>query len=106
METNIPQVADIMPWFKELNVYLRELVEACIREQYMDLIYGLQSWYKKLIRKIYQISPEFKENWSFEGHIGPIARTHENSKANVTWFQVAALFASVSLGMGSTYSFI
>lgn len=85
-----------MPWFKELNGYLSGLVEACIREQYMDLIYGMQAWYKKLIRKIYQISPEFKEKWSFEGYIGPLIRSSEGSKATVTWFQVAALFASVS----------
>lgn len=96
LESNIPAVTDIMPWFKELNGYLSELVEACIREQYMDLIYGMQAWYKKLLRKIYQIPSDFKEKWGFEGLIGPITRSGEGSKATVTWFQVAALFASVS----------
>lgn len=85
-----------MPWFKELNGYLRELVEACIREQYTDLIYGMQSWYKKLIRKICQLSPEFKEKWSFEGLVGPTEIKGKSTKVTVTWFQVAALFASVS----------
>ncbi|KAI8090817.1 hypothetical protein BDF21DRAFT_412239 [Thamnidium elegans] len=94
LESNIPPIADIMPWFKELNGYLRELVEACIREQYTDLIYGMQSWYKKLIRNIYQLSPEFKEKWSFEGLIGPIEIKGESTNITVTWFQVAALFAS------------
>lgn len=96
LESNIPSLADIIPWFKQLNGYLSDLVEACIREKYTDLIHGMQAWYRKLIRKVYQALPEFKNEWNFEGYIGPIPRTSEGSKANNNWFQVAALFASVS----------
>lgn len=95
MESSIPSLADIMPWFKQLNTYLCDMVEACIREKYTDLIYGMQAWYKKLIRKIYQTLSGFKEQWNFEGYVGPIPKTSEGSKANINWFQVAALFASV-----------
>lgn len=87
---------DIVPWFKRINDYLSDLVEACIREQYMDLIYGMQSWFKKLIKKVYQNTPESKDEWSFEGLIGPLTKTaSQSSNSTVTWFQVAALFASV-----------
>ncbi|KAG1138010.1 hypothetical protein G6F37_010859 [Rhizopus arrhizus] len=82
-------------WFKEVNGYLRDLVEVYIKKKYTDMIYGLQSWYKKVICKAYQMFPEFKENWSFEGYIGPLNKslgTNDNTK--VSWFQTAALFAS------------
>ena len=97
MESNIPPLTDILPWFKQLNGYLSYLMEACIREQYMDLIYGMQAWFKKLIRRIHQTLPEFKSQWSFEGLVGPLSKpASENMKSTVTWFQIAALFASVS----------
>ncbi|OBZ86292.1 Serine/threonine-protein kinase SMG1 [Choanephora cucurbitarum] len=96
MELNIPNIESISTWFKDVNKYLRDLVEACIQEKYMDLIYGLQSWYKRLIRKVGQTIPDFAEKWCFEGLIGPNIKNNENesTKATTTWFQVAALFAS------------
>ncbi|KAI9470908.1 MAG: hypothetical protein EXX96DRAFT_603026 [Benjaminiella poitrasii] len=84
---------NLVAWFTEINGYLRDLVEACIREKYMDLIYGMKAWYKKLVKKAYQISPEFKNNWSFEGLFGPLPQS-SSKNSSVTWFQVAALFAS------------
>lgn len=94
METNMS--SNPVLWFKEVNGYLRDLVEVYIKKKYTDMIYGLQSWYKKIICKAYQMFPEFKENWSFEGYIGPLNKslgTNDNTK--VSWFQTAALFASV-----------
>jgi hypothetical protein len=72
------------------------IVEACIREKYMDLIYGMQAWYKRLVRKVNQSLVDFKEKWSFEGYVGPLPKADLSSTTSVTWFQVAALFASVS----------
>lgn len=72
------------------------IVAACIRERYMDLIYGMQSWYKRVIRKIQHNMPEFKDSWSFEGYVGPLPKQNESS-STVTWFHIAALFASVRL---------
>ncbi|CAO3626259.1 unnamed protein product [Mucor hiemalis] len=95
LDKSIPALADVKPWFKQLNSYLVDLVEACIRKQYTDLIYGMQSWYKKLVRKVLQTVPSFKDEWVFDGLVGPLPKeTSEISSATVTWFQVAALFAS------------
>ncbi|CEG68582.1 hypothetical protein RMATCC62417_04816 [Rhizopus microsporus] len=93
MESTIP--VNPIPWFKEVNEYLRDLVEVCIRKKYTDMINGLQSWYKKVIRKAYQISGEFKENWIFEGCIGPLQKRSDmaNNSTVGSWFQVAAYFA-------------
>lgn len=97
LEKSIPALADIEPWFKQLNTYLVDLVEACIRKRYTDLIYGMQSWYKKLVRKVLQTTPSFKDEWMFDGLVGPLPKeTSDVSSATVTWFQIAALFASVS----------
>ncbi|KAI8353363.1 hypothetical protein BD560DRAFT_357697 [Blakeslea trispora] len=96
MESNIPNFENILTWYKEVNKYMRDLVEVCIQERYMDLIYGLQSWYRRLIRKVNQAIPGFAETWYFEGLVGPIKKESEDesTKATTTWFQVAALFAS------------
>ncbi|KAI8975372.1 hypothetical protein BDF20DRAFT_836780 [Mycotypha africana] len=87
---------DCIPVFEEINSYMRDLVRVCIDEHYTDFIHGLQSWFKKLIKTASQSVEGFKDNWAFDGLIGPhrkvIAR--ENSKINIDWFQVAALFAS------------
>ncbi|RCH98888.1 Serine/threonine-protein kinase smg1 [Rhizopus azygosporus] len=93
MESTIP--VNPIPWFKEVNEYLRDLVEVCIRKKYTDMINGLQSWYKKVIRKACQISGEFKENWIFEGCIGPLQKRSDmaNNSTVGSWFQVAAYFA-------------
>lgn len=61
----------------------------------MDLIYGMQAWYKRLLRKVNQSIVDFKEKWSFEGYIGPLPKVDSSSTTSVTWFQVAVLFASV-----------
>ncbi|KAI8636905.1 hypothetical protein BD408DRAFT_425387 [Parasitella parasitica] len=95
LESNIPST-DFACWFKELNGYLCDLVEACIREKYMDLIYGVQAWYKKLIRRVQNVSNDFKDDWAFKGLIGPFESSEKSTATsnNVTWFQVAAQFAS------------
>lgn len=64
----------------------------------MDLIYGMQAWYKKLIRRVQHISNDFKDNWSFDCLVGPFKDSEKmpSNSNNVTWFQVAAQFASVS----------
>lgn len=62
----------------------------------MDLIYGMQAWYKKLIRRAQHVHP--KSQWSFEGLIGPVKEASQEAVSNnVTWFHVAAQFASVSV---------
>ncbi|GAN02379.1 hypothetical protein MAM1_0021c01822 [Mucor ambiguus] len=92
LESAVP-ASDVSNWFKQINGYLRDLVEACIREKYMDLIYGMQAWYKKLIRKVQHVHP--KSQLNFEGLIGPVKGAYEEAASNnVTWFQVAAQFAS------------
>jgi hypothetical protein len=62
----------------------------------MDLIHGMQAWYKRLIRKVNQSIVDFKGKWCFEGFVGPLPKADIYSTTSVTWFQVAALFASVS----------
>lgn len=47
-----------------------------------------------MIRKVNYHLPEFKNNWSFEGYIGPLPK-QSNEVSNTTWFHIAALFASV-----------
>ncbi|KAL7335617.1 hypothetical protein PS15p_201064 [Mucor circinelloides] len=92
LESTIPST-DVPNWYEAVNGYLRDLVEACIREKYMDLIYGMQAWYKKLIRRVQHVHP--KSQLSFEGLIGPLKGSSEETSSNsVTWFQVAAQFAS------------
>lgn len=70
---------------------------ACIRERYIDLIYGMQAWYKRVIRKVQHNIPEFKNSWSFEGYVGPLPKQAETSNTSTTWFHIAALFASVPI---------
>ncbi|KAL0080268.1 hypothetical protein J3Q64DRAFT_1644429, partial [Phycomyces blakesleeanus] len=67
-------IADPLGWFNETNHLLRDLVEACIQNSSVDIINGLQSWYKKVIRKAGHIHPPFNEQWSFECLIGPIPK--------------------------------
>ncbi|CEP17686.1 hypothetical protein [Parasitella parasitica] len=95
LESNAPS-AEITSWFKEVNGYLCDLVEACIREKYVDLIYGMQAWYRKLIRRVQQDSNDFKDVWTFGGLIGPVKNSKDTTTTSndVTWFQVAAQFAS------------
>ncbi|KAG0185841.1 Serine/threonine-protein kinase smg1 [Apophysomyces sp. BC1034] len=87
--------ADTFGWFLETNQYLRELVEVCIRQNMVDHINGLQSWYKRLIRKVNHWNASFQDQWVFNGLNGPFAKADGISPSvSPTWFQIAAMFAS------------
>ncbi|KAI8144500.1 hypothetical protein BJV82DRAFT_537101 [Fennellomyces sp. T-0311] len=82
-------------WFSELNKLLCDLVSACIRVTASDLIHGIQSWYKRVIRKVSHTHPSFSKEWVFEGLVGPINTQDISADPScpVTWFQVGAQFA-------------
>ncbi|KAI7861672.1 hypothetical protein BDF14DRAFT_1991502 [Spinellus fusiger] len=87
--------ADPLTWFSETNILVRDLVHACIQQHSPDIIHGLQSWYKKIIRKATHILPSFQEKWSFECFIGPLPKKQTSSQtASTSWFQVASLFST------------
>lgn len=85
---------DIVVWFSEFNKLMCEfgrwtfpldssqkvltrfllLVVACIHVAAGDLINGIQSWYRRLVRKISHLRPSFQNDWTFIGLIGPIAQ--------------------------------
>ncbi|KAI9017989.1 hypothetical protein CLU79DRAFT_837480 [Phycomyces nitens] len=86
--------ADPVGWFNETNHYLRDLVEACIQNSSVDIINGLQSWYKKLIRKAGHIHPPINDQWSFDCLVGPVPKGNSTPSTTTNWVQVASLFAS------------
>ncbi|KAI8877781.1 hypothetical protein K501DRAFT_229661 [Backusella circina FSU 941] len=98
MESNIPDklADDPLPWFTQINRYLCDFVEACIREKYTDTIWGMNAWFKRLIKRLGQNIPRFKETWRFEGFIGPFSKKEESypPTSQNGWFKVAACFAS------------
>jgi hypothetical protein len=100
MESNIPDdlADDPFTWFTQMNHYLCDFVEACICEKYTDTIWGINAWYKQLIKKIAQNITGFREKWRFEGFIGPLSRKDETTYSSTQngWFKIAAIFASVS----------
>ncbi|KAF7726030.1 Serine/threonine-protein kinase smg1 [Apophysomyces ossiformis] len=71
-------------WFLETNHYVQEL----------DHINGLQSWYKRLIRKICHWKIPFQDQWIYEAP-NELSENDEGKPPSTiyTWFQVAALFA-------------
>ncbi|KAI7882592.1 hypothetical protein K492DRAFT_235954 [Lichtheimia hyalospora FSU 10163] len=88
---------DVLVWFSEINKLICELVVACIHVAAGDLINGMQSWYRRLVRKISHLRPSFQSEWTFIGLIGPIAQDQSSPSGDpcsVNWFQVGAMFAS------------
>ncbi|KAI8979953.1 hypothetical protein BDB01DRAFT_798216 [Pilobolus umbonatus] len=94
LQANISPTTDFSAWFMDVNQYLCDMIEACIHEKYTDMIHGMHAWYRKLLKKISQISPDFSEKNHFYGLIGPFTVTNTSESNIPSWFQIAALFSS------------
>ncbi|KAI9321568.1 hypothetical protein BX666DRAFT_2023684 [Dichotomocladium elegans] len=78
------------------GVGLLNLTRFFVTSTSSDLIYGIQSWYKRVIKSISQSWPAFQKEWHFPALIGPIARDKHvvHQSLGATWFHIAGLFAT------------
>ncbi|KAI9280466.1 hypothetical protein BY458DRAFT_584368 [Sporodiniella umbellata] len=94
-ENEDKMAADPFSWFKQINSYMKDLVEVCIKKKHTDMIYGLHSWFRRAIYEFYRLDAENKKLWSFEGFIGPVRKNSGTGELKkTTWFKTAELFAS------------
>lgn len=64
-----------------------------------DLIYGVQAWYKRVLRRIGHVIPSFHEEYVFLAMLGPFDRDSgivTAQSSTPSWFSISAMFASVN----------
>ncbi|CAO3636665.1 unnamed protein product [Cunninghamella blakesleeana] len=95
----ITSLDTLVTWYKNLNVYVKDMVELCIGHKLVDSIVGLEIWYQGLLKKAPKsILEKFENDYHFINWIGPLPKSENDeiiyiAGRNSSWFQVAARFA-------------